>query len=255
MRLGRRWNLDPVIVFPVSPYAVFQGNPILFSDPLGNTIKTNEEGGKNTINGLNGILDKNKNPVSYADGELKYGDNVDVSGYSELQRDVLGRYKTLIDDKMETTLHIVNRNEEISDGRGGKTSLAKQGAEGITYSHYETNESGVTVVTSTDVYVARNPAMSHTVTTGGGTIGNVSASGTTTIKLEPEEPEFAGITNLHEIGGHAYQNFKFPALTGKELNDNNKAVENFVNKIYKVFKINNSIWYKSRKTEHPRYVE
>ena len=35
-REGRRWNRDPVVNPSVSPYAVFDGNPILKNDPLGN---------------------------------------------------------------------------------------------------------------------------------------------------------------------------------------------------------------------------
>lgn len=34
-RLGRRWNIDPVVKEWESPYATFSGNPILFIDPKG----------------------------------------------------------------------------------------------------------------------------------------------------------------------------------------------------------------------------
>ncbi|OJX57979.1 MAG: hypothetical protein BGO89_06155 [Candidatus Kapaibacterium thiocyanatum] len=37
-RLGRRWNLDPRPVVGVSDYAAFADNPILFSDPKGDTV-------------------------------------------------------------------------------------------------------------------------------------------------------------------------------------------------------------------------
>jgi RHS repeat-associated protein len=36
-RLGRRWNLDPVPTTSLSGYNVLEGNPIRFTDPLGNT--------------------------------------------------------------------------------------------------------------------------------------------------------------------------------------------------------------------------
>jgi RHS repeat-associated protein len=43
-RLGRRWNLDPIIHAGLSPYAAFADNPICFSDPFGDdTVKA---GGK-----------------------------------------------------------------------------------------------------------------------------------------------------------------------------------------------------------------
>jgi hypothetical protein len=35
-RLGRRWNLDPVLKVHESPYLAFAGNPIWLKDPLGN---------------------------------------------------------------------------------------------------------------------------------------------------------------------------------------------------------------------------
>jgi hypothetical protein len=39
-RTGDRGLPDPKPTFGISPYAVFGGNPILFSDPLGNTVTT-----------------------------------------------------------------------------------------------------------------------------------------------------------------------------------------------------------------------
>ena len=38
-RLGRRWNRDPKPNPSISQYATFADNPILYSDPLGDTIK------------------------------------------------------------------------------------------------------------------------------------------------------------------------------------------------------------------------
>jgi hypothetical protein len=38
-RIAKRWNVDPRPVVSISPYAVMQGNPILFSDPLGDTTR------------------------------------------------------------------------------------------------------------------------------------------------------------------------------------------------------------------------
>ena len=36
-RIGRRWNVDPVVKTSESPYLCFSGSPILLGDPLGNT--------------------------------------------------------------------------------------------------------------------------------------------------------------------------------------------------------------------------
>jgi len=44
-RIGRRWNIDPVIKSWESPYATFNNNPIYFSDPSGlEGEKPNEPG-------------------------------------------------------------------------------------------------------------------------------------------------------------------------------------------------------------------
>ena len=42
-RLGRRWNVDPKPNCSISQYAVFSGNPIWFSDHLGDTVKVDTE--------------------------------------------------------------------------------------------------------------------------------------------------------------------------------------------------------------------
>jgi RHS repeat-associated protein len=34
-RIGRRWNVDPIVKFWESPYACFGNNPIIYTDPLG----------------------------------------------------------------------------------------------------------------------------------------------------------------------------------------------------------------------------
>ena len=39
-RLGRRWEMDPIIKTPESPYACFSDNPIFFSDPTGSNTVT-----------------------------------------------------------------------------------------------------------------------------------------------------------------------------------------------------------------------
>jgi RHS repeat-associated protein len=37
-RIGRRWNLDPSPNVSMSSYSAFENNPILLSDPLGDTV-------------------------------------------------------------------------------------------------------------------------------------------------------------------------------------------------------------------------
>ncbi|OYU96720.1 MAG: hypothetical protein CFE21_00080 [Bacteroidetes bacterium B1(2017)] len=37
-RLGRRWNLDPVLIPNISPYTCLMNNPFIFADPLGDDV-------------------------------------------------------------------------------------------------------------------------------------------------------------------------------------------------------------------------
>lgn len=52
-RLGRRWNVDPVVKHQESPYATFANNPIWLVDPLGNdTNKVNSDGSQVVVQDL-----------------------------------------------------------------------------------------------------------------------------------------------------------------------------------------------------------
>lgn len=46
-RLGRRWNLDPKPNPSISQYATFGNNPIFYTDPFGDTLKTNGSAASN----------------------------------------------------------------------------------------------------------------------------------------------------------------------------------------------------------------
>jgi hypothetical protein len=48
-RLGRRWNQDPRPVTSISPYATFQNNPVMYSDPYGDSVKTIFDKSANTL--------------------------------------------------------------------------------------------------------------------------------------------------------------------------------------------------------------
>jgi RHS repeat-associated protein len=62
-RLGRRWNVDPVIKSELTSYHSFSNNPIIFVDPLGNTDYYNLKGKKIGSDGISNnqnylVLDK-----------------------------------------------------------------------------------------------------------------------------------------------------------------------------------------------------
>jgi hypothetical protein len=64
-RAVHRWNLDPRPVTSISPYAIMQGNPIWYSDPLGDTIRINYTAGEN----------KQLQTMTYTPGMEYEGDN------------------------------------------------------------------------------------------------------------------------------------------------------------------------------------
>jgi RHS repeat-associated protein len=62
-RIGRRWNVDPKPIAGLSPYSTFSGNPIYYSDPLGDTTVTGA-GGTQSID----IDDKQNSLKFYSSG-------------------------------------------------------------------------------------------------------------------------------------------------------------------------------------------
>jgi len=215
-RIGRRWNQDPKPNPSISNYASFANNPIMFSDALGDTIRTNTEGAQNTNMAIEGLLDGKTNPIGFDSdkGILTYHNNVDISWYSDVQKDVLGRYQELITNKSEVNLKVVDINDAIEDA-GGK-SLKDLNAAGITVPYKYQDGS----IAYQNVYVGRNPVKSNG---------------------SPEKKEYSGITNIHELGGHSFLNLTQPAL---KKNDHNKLVEDLHKKIFMNYKVNGAIWYK-----------
>lgn len=73
-RLGRRWNIDPIVKPWEAPYACFNNNPILFADPKG---LDGEDRAKKYAAKNGGTVSKGSNGKSYVDGlsagEGEYG--------------------------------------------------------------------------------------------------------------------------------------------------------------------------------------
>ena len=70
-RIGRRWNLDPVVKYHESPYATFYNNPIFLIDPKGDDV----------INGDRLIANKKKGKMDKATKELSnFNENHKVEG-------------------------------------------------------------------------------------------------------------------------------------------------------------------------------
>jgi hypothetical protein len=65
-RLGRRWNQDPKPNPSISNYTILANNPILFTDPLGDTIRWNDARGRTLMlldDGLKGMLTQNTRDI------------------------------------------------------------------------------------------------------------------------------------------------------------------------------------------------
>jgi hypothetical protein len=105
-RLGRRFNVDPIIKDWESPYATFANNPIFLIDPYGaDTININNEGNITSIISVKGnhvLLDHNKKQLQFNDPEydtklinirgLKVGDQlVNYISESETKKKVDGQ--------------------------------------------------------------------------------------------------------------------------------------------------------------------
>jgi len=212
-RLGRRWNLDPKPNPSLSSYSMFGNNPIWFSDPLLDTVKSTQEGFNIMNEGLTATLgkdhgfsyDKEKGILNYKATEGKT--------YSSDQQSIIDRYTTLINSDKNTNVNIVNHDEKI--GIIGK-SLADLGFNAVTATPSD--------YSSFNVFIARNPQEN-------GMVSNPNFN-----PLRPNgQPEeipgyvntsllYRGVASIHEIGGHAYLRLTQPTLTQP---NHNTLVESF----------------------------
>ncbi|MBP6334219.1 MAG: hypothetical protein KA444_02015 [Bacteroidia bacterium] len=100
-RIGRRWNLDPIIKEHESPYATFANNPIWFTDPNGADtvdLKLNKdifEITKRTNASGNDIfrLNHDGNITTYTFSEGEYGDRVNCLNLESTDKYTLGVYQ------------------------------------------------------------------------------------------------------------------------------------------------------------------
>lgn len=91
-RIGRRWNVDPVVKESESPYLCFTGNPILLSDPLGNVsgppdwIKKTNADGSTSYEWNDNAKDPSTTPAGYTyvgpTSNYYAGNNVTVNLYA-----------------------------------------------------------------------------------------------------------------------------------------------------------------------------
>ncbi|MEJ0101410.1 MAG: DUF6443 domain-containing protein [Bacteroidota bacterium] len=86
-QIGRFWQIDPKPNERVSAYAAMLNNPILFSDPLGDTTTLYNQNGTY----LGTVNDKLKNQVHFLSTDHEPGQPINTSGLSKKQLNALGR--------------------------------------------------------------------------------------------------------------------------------------------------------------------
>ena len=78
-RLGRRWNIDPVVKVHESPYVAFANNPIWFRDPNGaDTVFADNQVKKdfnNTLDKVNNKIEEIKSSLNGLENQLASGKN------------------------------------------------------------------------------------------------------------------------------------------------------------------------------------
>ena len=106
-KIGRRWNVDPIIKHSFSTYSTFSNNPIIFIDPMGNTdyyYKGNYVGTDGVNNNVVGVIsDKGlrdkiregmKQNGKYVIEGIDHG--VSGDGYFGINRDVLKKSQSIL---------------------------------------------------------------------------------------------------------------------------------------------------------------
>ncbi len=222
-RLGRRWNQDPKPNTSISNYAVFGNNPIWFSDPFFDSIKSTQEGFNILNEGLTATLGKDHGFSYDNDKGIMNFKALEGKTYTADQQEVICRIQTLIESDKNTNVNIVNHDEKI--GILGK-SLADFGFNGVTATPAD--------FSSFNVFIARNPKEY-------GMIANP--------KYNPLRPDgqteeipgyvntsliFRGVSVIHEVGGHSYLKLTLPTLTQPTHNTLVESFETTFRQFYQI---------------------
>lgn len=218
-RAVHRWNIDPKWHPSFSPYSIMQGNPILYSDPMGDTIKTTQEGFNIINEGLTATLGENHG-FSFQDGVMTYS-KPENAEYNDTQQEIVDKYVALIGDERTVNVNVVDFDEKFdATGRGNFVSLKELGLSG-----------GTRRPDGQQVWLARDPKVRTSE-------GYADAPFST-----------RGIASLHEIGGHSYLRLYLPKL---EQSTHNKLTEDFETRFRQIYRINDQVNFRQFKRASKR---
>jgi len=235
-RVVHRWQLDPRPNSSFSPYAIMQGNPIMFSDPMGDSVRSNQEGFNDINNALNLSLD-NRSPFGFDQKNevLTFDGNFDRKSFSGKQLELIDRFAASVTSKNhDATVVKVGTDDPIADLGGG--TLRNIEATGFTQTTFFREEKTRFITSSTtNIYYSGNPV----------------------IKIDGEfqnaKSWYVGLTLLHEIGGHLYENITNLYLSRDFRNINVERFEK--NVIREIFKHDGISPVGGDEVKHPRSEE
>ncbi|MBS1561135.1 MAG: RHS repeat protein [Bacteroidetes bacterium] len=125
-RVARRWNIDPKPNVSVSVYAAFEGNPIVYSDPMGDTVRGQDESsGARAVEGIRGSftgpstgsvrqmfkLEPDGKTLAHIDPETF---NRAVSGLTVDQQQLAYGYMQAVNGTALHIVEVVSRSETLS---------------------------------------------------------------------------------------------------------------------------------------------
>lgn len=143
-RLGRRWNIDPIIVASRSSYLSFGNNPIIFVDPNGDTEYYNKKGKWIGTDGINNGEDRialEKSTARIIKSATKEGMNISMNPFvytdlvqapnEKIMKNIVNMHKATVERKIEYTL--------VSDGSNSSMAPGKEGSAptGALYEQFE----------------------------------------------------------------------------------------------------------------------